>query len=75
MLTGNRMHFMERREFYRHLNKFSNYHSFFKVRDDLIDRELIEIQKNHEKKYIKLTDKGIRLYNKLMEVYDIIKNK
>ncbi|MHA1282232.1 MAG: DUF6293 family protein [Promethearchaeota archaeon] len=65
----------DKHTFYNELNKFSYYNSFFRVKDDLIKRGLIEIEQNGKKKYIKLTDKGLEVYNKLVEISRIIKNE
>jgi hypothetical protein len=58
--------------FYNELNKFSYYNSFFRIKDELINKGLIKIEKNDKKKVIKLTEKGVEVYNKLNEVNDLI---
>ncbi len=62
----------DKHTFYNELNKFSYYNSFFRVKDDLIKRRLIKIEKNNKKKYIRLTEKGLIVYNKLIEINDLI---
>ena len=62
----------DRRTFYKQLNQFSYYNSFFRIKDELINRGLIEIVKNDGKKKIKLTKKGTEIFNKLIEINDII---
>ena len=62
----------ERRAFYKQLNQFSYYNSFFCIKDELVNRGLIEIVKNNGKKAIKLTKKGTEVYNRLIEINDII---
>ena len=57
---------------YNELNKFSYYNSFFRVKEDLIDKGLIKIEKNAKKKMVKLTKKGLDVYNKLVEINDLI---
>ncbi|MHA1294489.1 MAG: hypothetical protein ACTSQJ_17760 [Promethearchaeota archaeon] len=64
----------ERKAFYTELNKFSYYNSFFRVQDELVKRGLIEIIKENGKKQIKLTKKGLEVYNKLLEINDLINN-
>ena len=66
---GNRV---EKHTFYDELNKFSYYNSFFRVKDQLIKRDLIRIENSGKKKYIMLTDKGLAIYNKLVEVNNMI---
>ena len=66
----------DKHTFYNELNKFSYYNSFFRVKDDLIKRNLIKIEQNNKKKkVIKLTDKGLEVYNKLVEINSLINGK
>ena len=65
----------EKHTFYNELNKFSYYNSFFRIKDELIKRGLLEIEIIDGKKYITLTKRGIDVYNKLMEINDIINGK
>ena len=60
--------------FYNELNKFSYYNSFFRVKDELLEKGLIVIEHNKKKKYIRLTDKGLLVYNKLVEINELINN-
>ncbi|TFG25492.1 MAG: hypothetical protein EU532_11650 [Promethearchaeota archaeon] len=62
----------DKHTFYNELNKFSYYNSFFRVKEDLIKRGLIKIEMNNKKKMIKLTKKGLEVYNKLVEINDLI---
>ena len=62
----------DKHTFYNELNKFSYYNSFFRVKEDLIKRGLIKIEMNNKKKMIKLTNKGLDVYNKLVEINDLI---
>ncbi len=62
----------DKHTFYNELNKFSYYNSFFRVKEDLIDKGLIKIEKNAKKKMVKLTKKGLDVYNKLVEINDLI---
>ena len=68
--NGNKL---DKHTFYNELNKFSYYNSFFRVKDDLIKKGLIEIENSNKIKYIKLTDKGLDVYNKLNEINNLIK--
>jgi len=65
----------DKHTFYNELNKFSYYNSFFRVKEDLINKGLIAIELNNKKKYFKLTDKGLDVYNKLVEINNLINNK
>jgi predicted transcriptional regulator len=65
----------DKHTFYNELNKFSYYNSFFRVKDDLIKKGLIEIELNNKKKYVKLTDKGLDVYNRLIEINSLINGK
>ncbi|TFG07321.1 MAG: hypothetical protein EU539_05310 [Promethearchaeota archaeon] len=63
----------DKHTFYDELNKFSYYNSFFRVKDDLIDKGLIKIEKNNKnKKVIKLTKKGVDIYNRLVEIDNLL---
>ena len=64
----------DKHTFYNELNKFSYYNSYFRVKEDLIKKGLIKIEKNNKKKYIRLTEKGALVYNKLIEINDLINN-
>jgi len=63
---------VDKHTFYNELNKFSYYNSFFRVKDDLIKKGLIEIEHNNKVKYIKLTEKGKEIYDKLSEINELI---
>jgi predicted transcriptional regulator len=45
------------------------------VKEDLIEKGLIKIEKNAKKKMIKLTKKGLDVYNKLVEINDLINHQ
>ena len=66
---------VEKHTFYSELNKFSYYNSFFRVKDDLIDKGLIEIEQNNKKKYVKLTEKGLDVYNRLVEINKLLNSR
>ncbi|MFW9898138.1 MAG: hypothetical protein ACFFDO_02610 [Candidatus Thorarchaeota archaeon] len=72
ILTSSKDYKCEKHAFYNELNQFSYYNSFFRIKEELLKRELIEIEINDSKKHIKLTEKGIEVYHKLMEINDII---
>jgi hypothetical protein len=75
VLTQFKNYKTDKHTFYDELNKFSYYNSFFRVKDDLIKRGLIEIELNDKKKYVKLTDKGLDVYNRLVEINKLINRK
>ena len=65
----------DKHSFYNELNKFSYYNSFFRVKDELIAKGLIVIERDaKKKKQIRLTRKGLQVYNKLVEINDLIGN-
>lgn len=64
----------DKHSFYNALNKFSYYNSFFRVKDEMLEKGLLEIVQNNKKKYVQLTEKGITVYDKLMEINDLINN-
>ncbi|NHJ24314.1 MAG: hypothetical protein EAX89_07045 [Candidatus Lokiarchaeota archaeon] len=65
----------DKHTFYNELNKFSYYNSFFRVKEDLINKGLIEIEKNDKKKYVRLTDKGLEVYHRLVEINELLNKK
>ncbi|TFG16556.1 MAG: hypothetical protein EU531_06090 [Promethearchaeota archaeon] len=75
VLTQFKNYRTDKHTFYNELNKFSYYNSFFRVKDDLIKRGLIEIELNDKKKFVKLTEKGLDVYNRLVEINKLINNK
>ncbi|MFX1557967.1 MAG: hypothetical protein ACFFC1_11265 [Promethearchaeota archaeon] len=75
VLTQFKNYKTDKHTFYNELNKFSYYNSFFRVKDEMIDRGLIEIELNNKKKYVKLTDKGLDVYNRLVEINKLINSK
>jgi hypothetical protein len=75
VLTQFKNYKTDKHTFYNELNKFSYYNSFFRVKDDLLKRGLIEIEHNDKKKYVKLTNKGLDVYNRLVEINKLINNK
>ncbi len=65
----------DKHTFYDELNKFSYYNSFFRVKEDLLDKGLIEIKNHNNMKTIGLTKKGENIYAKLMEINQLINTK
>ncbi len=72
VLTQSKNLKLDKHAFYNELNKFSYYNSFFRIKEDLIKRGIIEIELNNKKKYVKLTDKGLDIYNRLVEITKLI---
>ncbi|HEY0088686.1 MAG TPA: hypothetical protein VGB37_07570 [Candidatus Lokiarchaeia archaeon] len=67
---------IDKHTFYNELNKISYYNSFFRVKDELINKGLLTIEKDkiNKKKQISLTEKGLNIYNRLMELNDLVGN-
>lgn len=63
----------EKRVFYDKLNSFSYYNSFLRVKDKLLEKKIISIEKNNGKTYIGLTEKGKTVLEKLTELNKLIK--
>ena len=74
VLTSFKSYKVEKHTFYNELNKFSYYNSYFRVKDDLIKKGLIQIEQNGNKKFIMLTEKGLLIYKKLVELNELINN-
>ena len=62
----------EKGEFYRIHNEFSNYNSFLRIKDKLIEIKLIHIEISNGEKYIGLTEKGLSVYNSLLRLNELI---
>jgi predicted transcriptional regulator len=75
VLMNSKGHKIDKHSFYNELNKFSYYNSYFRVKEDLIERGLITIEQNNKKKFVKLTPKGLDVYNRLVEINNLINNK
>jgi hypothetical protein len=58
--------------FYKELTKFSYYNSFLRVKHKLIRKGLIIIETQNRAKFIRLTKKGIDIYNKLVEINNML---
>ena len=63
---------LEMHSFYEELLKFSYYNSFFRIKDQLIEKELLNEDRSNGKRYYSLTKKGSELYEKLAEIERII---
>ncbi len=59
-------------EFYKELNKISYYNSFLRIKEILLHKNLIKFNRSKNKRYINLTDLGIEVYNRLIELNEII---
>ena len=77
VLTSFNENEVDKHTFYNELNKFSYYNSYFRVKEDLIKKGLIEIVPREKENYkiIKLTDKGLDVYNRLVEINELIKEE
>ena len=64
----------DKHTFYDELNKFSYYNSFFRVKEELVKKGLIVFENTSKIKTIKLTEKGLDVYNKLKDISDMLKN-
>jgi len=71
-------HRLVRRDFYEKLNETSYYNSFMRVRDELIDLDLLEIDVrnggNRRVTYFNLTEKGLYIHEKLNKLNDFLLN-
>lgn len=62
----------EKNSFFTELNKFSYYNSYFRIKDDLLHFNLIKIGEKNGEQVNALTEKGLDVYNKLLELDEII---
>ena len=64
----------EKGDFYRILTEFSNYNSFLRIKDKLLNIKLIHIEQNNGAEYIGLTEKGLSVYDSLVRLNELIQN-
>lgn len=63
---------MNKHSFYKELNKFSYYNSFLRIKEPLIEREIIAIKKGkNNKAEIFLTEKGVHMLKKLEDLNEL----
>lgn len=60
------------KDFLSELSDFSNHNSYYRIKDTLIENKLIEEIRINATKKIRATDKGIFLYQRLMEISNIL---
>jgi predicted transcriptional regulator len=65
----------EKGNFYRILTDFSNYNSFLRIKDKLLESELIQLEKNNGQEYIGLTEKGKSVYDSLLHLNKLINER
>jgi hypothetical protein len=61
--------------FYSELRKFLYYNSLFRVMDELLEFGLLSIKTINAKKHYSLTEKGALVYEKLVEINDLLKER
>ena len=62
----------EKGEFYRILTDFSNYNSFLRIKDKLLESKLISLETDNGQEYIGLTSKGKSVYDSLIHLNELI---
>jgi predicted transcriptional regulator len=65
----------EKGEFYRTLIEFSNYNSFLRIKDKLIETNIINLEKDNGTDYIGLTEKGRSVYERLLQLEELIREE
>jgi predicted transcriptional regulator len=65
----------EKGDFYRILTDFSNYNSFLRIKDKLLESKLISLEKSNGEEYIGLTKKGKSVYDSLLHLNELINNE
>ncbi|MFX0041185.1 MAG: hypothetical protein ACFFAB_17735 [Candidatus Heimdallarchaeota archaeon] len=58
--------------FYQRLNEFSHYNSFLRIKDELLEKNLLLVDNHNKVSYYELTAKGKRMYSLLKELYKLI---
>ena len=64
---------IDMRTFYKELKQVSYYNSFYRVKDAFIEKGIIILRKDNNEKYVALTQKGIDIYNKLIELAELLR--
>lgn len=62
----------DKHSFYDELNRISYYNTYFRIRDELIEKGIIELYKKGDKTMIKLTVKGLLVQNSLKELEKLL---
>jgi len=65
----------EKGNFYKKLNEFSNYNSFLRLKDKLLELNLIQVESNNGEEYIGLTKKGKIVFDNLQQLNDLFKEE
>ena len=63
----------EKSAFYKKFKKISYYNAFLRVKDRLIKKGLIKIERVNNKIYIRLIKKGKMMLDKLVELNNLLK--
>lgn len=64
---------VDKHSFYMKLNEFSHYNSFIRVKDELIEKGLLNVILNNGACYFELTHKGQRMLYLLKELDKLLK--
>ena len=72
VLTQFKEYKAEKGAFYRILIDFSNYNSFLRIKDKLLESKLINLEKSNGQEYIGLTEKGKSVYDSLLHLNELI---
>ena len=72
ILAGSNAHRLSKRDFYEKLNETSYYNSYLRIKDELIERNIIELSKRNgggkSTTFISLTPKGEYMFRQLSEL-------
>ncbi|MHA2391782.1 MAG: hypothetical protein ACXAEX_07420 [Promethearchaeota archaeon] len=59
--------------FYQKLNEFSYYNSFLRIKKDLIEIGLLNVDNHNKSCYYELTPKGIEMFHLLKKIDELLK--
>ena len=62
----------DKHSFYQKLIEFSHYNSFLRIKEDLLEKNLLLIDNHNKASYYELTAKGKHMYCLLKELYKLI---
>jgi predicted transcriptional regulator len=62
----------DKHSFYQKLNEFSYYNSFLRIKNKLLESELLNISNHNKTAYYELTSKGKRMFFLLKELQKLL---
>ncbi|MFX0001380.1 MAG: hypothetical protein ACFE9Q_17375 [Candidatus Hodarchaeota archaeon] len=62
----------DKHSFYQKLTEFSHYNSFLRIKDKLLEKNILVIHNNNRTTYFELTPKGKHIFSLLKELEELL---